>query len=171
MIYTKCNVRINNDTATIDHKIILYKGDKNVEIQFKIVESLYKQYKIDGVNIILNLDASYGQLVIDGPNGSIFSEITPTKDGEIIFTIPEEMTDEDIELGQYSFQIRLFDETKTSRVTLPPVQNGLEIKEPIADDSSGGGSGGSVSTSYDPETGNFEIVGATFDENTGTLTI
>lgn len=171
MIYTKCNVRINNDTATIDHKILLYKGDKNIEVQFKIVESLYKQYKIDGVNIILNLDASYGQLVIDGPNRSIFSEITPTKDGEIILTIPEEMTDEDIEIGQYSFQIRLFDETKISRVTLPPVQNGLEIREPIADDSSGGGSTGSVSTSYDPETGNFEIVGATFDENTGTLTV
>lgn len=175
MIYTKCNVRIKNDTASIDNKIIIYKGDKNIEVQFKILESLYKQYRIDGVNIILDLEASYGQMVIDGPSGSIFSEITPTKDGEIIFTIPAEMTDEDIEIGSYSFQIRLFDENKTSRVTLPPVQNGLEIKEPIADDSTSGGdtpSGGTVS--YDSTTGSMTIGGdvtATYNSETGSLEI
>ena len=42
------------------------------------------------------------------------------------------MTDEEIELGSYTYQIRLFDDPKTSRVTLPPIENGIEIKQPIA---------------------------------------
>ena len=132
MIYTNCKVTIKNGTASIDHKIIIYTGDKNIEVQFEILESLYRQYKLEGGNTILNLNASHGQLVILGPTGAIFSDVTPTKDGKIIFTIPLEMTDEDIEVGEYTFQIRLFDEEKNSRVTLPPVENGLVIKQPIA---------------------------------------
>lgn len=42
------------------------------------------------------------------------------------------MIDEIEELGVYTFQIRLMDENKQSRVTIPPVENGIEIKEPIA---------------------------------------
>lgn len=133
MIYTTAKVTVKNYQASIDRPIILYRGDRNVEIQFEIVESLYRQYKAEGANIILNLDASYGQLVVEKPDYTYaFSEVTPTKDGRIIFTIPQEMIDEAMELGQYTFQIRLFDESQTSRVTLPPVRNGLIIEEPIA---------------------------------------
>lgn len=42
------------------------------------------------------------------------------------------MIDEIEEVGVYTFQIRLMDENKQSRVTIPPVENGIEIKEPIA---------------------------------------
>lgn len=133
MIYTACKVTVKNSTATSDHTIIVYTGDKNIEVQFEILESSYRQYKLEGGNTILNLGASYGQLVILGPKGlPIFSDVTPTKDGKVIFTIPGEMTDEEIELGSYTYQIRLFDDPKTSRVTLPPVENGIEIKQPIA---------------------------------------
>lgn len=133
MIYTTAKVTVKNYQASIDRPIILYRGDKNVEIQFEIVEGLYRQYKVEGANIILNLDASYGQLVVEKPDYTYaFSEVTPTKDGRIVFTIPQEMIDDTIELGQYTFQIRLFDESQTSRVTLPPVRNGLVIEEPIA---------------------------------------
>ena len=133
MIYTASKVTIKNYQATIDKTIILYRGDKNVEIQFEILESVYRQYKVEGSNVILNLNASYGQLVVQKPDYThILSDIMPTQDGKVIFTIPGELIDESVEVGQYTFQIRLYNDDKTSRVTLPPVVGGIDIVEPIA---------------------------------------
>ena len=138
MIYTACKVTIKNNTATVDHPITVYTGDKNVEVQFEIMESAYRQYKLAGGNTIENLGASYGQLIISTPyGGSLFSEITPTKDGKVIFTIPESMTDEEFEIGEYDYQIRLYDETQTSRVTLPPIEGGIVVARPIASETKG----------------------------------
>lgn len=133
MIYTASKVTIKNHQATIDKTIILYRGDRNVEIQFEILESVYRQYKVEGSNVILNLNASYGQLVIQKPDHThILGDIVPTQEGKVIFTIPAELIDETIEVGQYTFQIRLYNEDQTSRVTLPPVVGGIDIVEPIA---------------------------------------
>ena len=135
MIYTTSKVTIKSyDKATVDRKIVLYKGDKNIEIQFEIVEGLFRQYKQEGSNTIENLNASYGQIVIRKPDYSYaISEIAETKDGRIIFVIPPEMTDENIELGSYTFQIRLYDESQTSRITLPPIEDGIVILAPITE--------------------------------------
>lgn len=133
MIYTSVKVTIKNHKASIDNKIILYRGDKNVEVQFEIVESLYRQYKLEGSNTIENLGASYGQLVVQTPDFNyLFSEIVATKDGKVIFVIPQELIDEETEVGEFTFQIRLYDESQTSRVTLPPVEGGIIVEEPIA---------------------------------------
>lgn len=133
MIYTASKVTIKNYQATIDKTIILYRGDRNVEIQFEILESVYRQYRVEGTNVILNLNASYGQLVVQKPDYThILSDIVPTQDGKVIFTIPGELIDETVEVGQYTFQIRLYNDDKTSRVTLPPVVGGIDIVEPIA---------------------------------------
>lgn len=133
MIYTASKVTIKNYQATIDKTIILYRGDRNVEIQFEILESVYRQYKVEGSNVILNLNASYGQLVVQKPDYThILSDIVPIQDGKVIFTIPGELIDETVEVGQYTFQIRLYNDDKTSRVTLPPVVGGIDIVEPIA---------------------------------------
>lgn len=133
MIYTTAKVTVKNYQASIDKPIVLYRGDRNVEIQFEILESLYRQYRVEGTNVILNLDASYGQLVIQKPDDThILGDIVPTQEGKVIFTIPAELIDETIEVGQYTFQIRLYNDDQTSRVTLPPVIGGIDIVEPIA---------------------------------------
>lgn len=136
MIYALAKVTIqNNNTALIDRPITIYKGDKNIEIQFEILESIFRQYKTEGPNTIENLGASYGQLLIKKPDyNCAVSEITETKNGRIVFVIPPEMTDDDIEVGAYSFHIRLFDETLNSRVTLPPVESGIIVAEAIANE-------------------------------------
>lgn len=135
MIYTACKVTVKNSTATADHVIIVYSGDKNIEVQFEILESAYRQYKLEGGNTIENLGASHGQLVILKPDTNvIFSKVAPTKDGKIVFTIPEEMTDEENEIGNYTYQIRLFDESQNSRVTLPPIENGMMVCRPISNE-------------------------------------
>ena len=134
MIFTEKTVTINNNQSTIDSPIVLYRGDYNVEVRFTLISSPYKYSKKDSTNIIVQTEASYGQLVIKTPNDKppIFSERTATNNGAITFVITGEMIDEINELGQYTFQIRLFDEERASRATIAEVVNGIEIREPIA---------------------------------------
>jgi hypothetical protein len=134
MIFTESTIKISNNVSKMDSTIVLYRGDKNVEIRFTILQSPFKYSNTVATNVIESTNASYGQLVIKTPNDKppIFSEVSATKEGTILFTITKEMIDEIEELGAYTFQIRLMDENKQSRVTIPPVENGIEIKEPIA---------------------------------------
>ncbi len=134
MIFTESTITISNNNAKINSPIVLYRGDKNVEIRFTILQSPFKYSNTVATNIIESTNASYGQLVIKTPNDKppIFSEVSATKEGTILFTITKEMIDEIEEVGAYTFQIRLMDENKQSRATIPPVENGIEIKEPIA---------------------------------------
>ena len=127
MIYLERTVVIENSTAYIEEPIYLYKGDKNIEIRFAIENNPFK-YKND-------LTMNYGQLIIkrkSAPN--IFSEVTKLSGGRIILTITGEMIDELSELGSYTFQIRLFNADMTSRGTLPPVENGIVIVEPLCEE-------------------------------------
>lgn len=134
MIFTESTIKISNNVSKMDSTIVLYRGDKNVEIRFTILQSPFKYSNTVATNVIESTNASYGQLVIKTPNSKppIFSEVSVTKEGTVLFTITKEMIDEIEELGVYTFQIRLMDENKQSRVTIPPVENGIEIKEPIA---------------------------------------
>ena len=134
MIFTERTIKMSNDVCEIDNPIVLYRGDYNVEIRFTIIECPYKYTTKNSTNIIEEVDASYGQLVIRVPNdGSpIFSDVVETKKGSVVFTLSREMIDESIEVGDYTFQIRLFDANKESRATIPPVENGILIREPIA---------------------------------------
>ena len=132
MIYKDCTITISKGVATISEPIILYRGDKEVELCFEIKENLYKYS--DGTNIVSSSEASYSQIVIKVPNNKppIFGEILETKEGKAVLKVTSEMIDEIDEVGFYDFQVRLFDKSKTSRITIPPVEKGIEIREPIA---------------------------------------
>ena len=107
--------------------------DKLFSQSIRIKRNKYRQYKIEASNTILNLNASFAQMVIEKPDGTyIIGAITPTDDGKVIFVIPPELIDEEAEVGKFAFQIRLYNEDKTSRVTLPPVIGGIDVVEPIA---------------------------------------
>ena len=122
MIYTDVVLTINNDISTVDRKIVLYRGDKNVEIRF---------YMKGNAFVVLN--TIYAQLIINRKTAaSIFSEPAEIHDNVVVFTVTEDMIDEFSEAGEYSFQIRLYDDNMNARITLPPVQNGIIIKHPIA---------------------------------------
>lgn len=131
MIYTERTVRITNGVANIDAPIILYRGDRQVEILFEIMDSKFK-FSSEKGNYIKNVEASFGQLAIDCPDGSdVFTEVSPCIDGAVTFTITGEMIDELYEVGFYSFHIRLFNNDQSSRITIPPIMKGIEIREPI----------------------------------------
>ena len=135
MIFTDRTITVKKGASSIDEPIVLYRGDKEVEIRFTLNESFpFKFGSGANSNIIEKTEAAYGQLVIKTPNDlpSIFSKIAPTNEGKIVFTITAEMINEITEVGNYTFQIRLFDESRNSRATIPEVVNGIEIREPIA---------------------------------------
>ena len=133
MIFTERTITVVNDSATINKPLILYRGDKNVELKITIAESQFKFRNTDASNVIETTDASYAQLVINTPyNSPIFSDVAATKNGAVIFVITEAMVDEIREVGAYEIQIRLLDDNKQSRASIPPVSNAIEIREPIA---------------------------------------
>ena len=134
MIFTERTITIRNDSSSINAPVILYRGDKNVEVRFTLVESPYKYSNRDSINIIESTDASYAQLVIKTPNDRepIFGDITAVGQSNVIFVIDYNMIDEIEEVGAYDFQIRLFDADQTSMATIPEVVGGFIIKEPIA---------------------------------------
>ena len=133
MIFTERTITVVNNSATINKPLILYRGDKNIELKITIAESQFKFRNNDASNVIETTDASYAQLVINTPyNSPIFSEVAATKNGTVIFVISEAMIDEIREVGIYDIQIRLLDDDKQSRVTIPPVSNAIEIREPMA---------------------------------------
>ena len=135
MIFTERTISVQKGTSSINDTIVLYRGDKNVEVRFTLNEgSPFKFGSGASPNIIEKTEAAYGQLIIKTPNDlpSIFSEVAPTNEGKIIFTITGDMIDEVAEVGNYTFQIRLFDENMNSRATLPEVVDGIEIRDPIA---------------------------------------
>ena len=172
VIFTDRTVKVKRGISSISQPIILYRGDKEVEIRFTLKEEAPFMFnKGTSSNIIEVSEAAYGQLVIKTPNDlpAIFSEVTPTSEGKIVFKITGEMIDEIDEVGNYSFQIRLFDENKNSRVTLPEVDNGIEIREAIASEDTAS----TARIRYDAPTKSLiasdELLN--YDENTKTLYI
>ena len=172
MIFTDRTIIVQKGVSSINDTIILYRGDKEVEIRFTLKEEAPFRFNREvGSNIIENSEAAYGQLVIKAPNNlpAIFSEIAPTNKGRIVFKITEEMIDEIAEVGNYSFQIRLFDENISSRITLPEVNNGIEVREPIASEDTTS----TVVITYDATAKRLIISDdlVSYDENTKTLHI
>ena len=128
MIYIERTIEIKHNIAKIEEPIILYKGDKNIELQFMIENNPFK-YK-SGVEL------TYGQLVVKRPLTAppIFSEVAKLSNNKILFVVTGDMIDELSELGEYDFQIRLINADKTSRGTIPPVTAGIIIKEPLCEE-------------------------------------
>lgn len=131
MIFTDRKITIRNGKSSINEPVILYRGDFEVSITFTIMESKFRFRS--GVNLVDSEKASYGQLAILAPyGGNVFSDVVKCEDGTVTFTLTKEMIDQLEEVGLYSFQIRLFDYYRESRVSIPPVEFGIEVREPVA---------------------------------------
>lgn len=132
MIHANRIVTVGEQESIIDRPIILYRGDREVEIEFTLVGNEFT-FSEEG-NVIKSVNASHGQLVLNTPSGEhMFSELAECHEGKVVFVVTKEMIDEFIEIGFYSFQIRLYDSAEMkSRVTIPPVLSGFDIRNPIA---------------------------------------
>lgn len=166
MIFTDRTITVRKGESKINEPIIVYRGDYELEIRFTISNSKFK-FK-NGTNLIESEKASHGQLVILTPyGGNIFSDIVKCNEGTVSFLLTKEMLDQIEELGLYSFQIRLFDYYRESRITIPPIEYGIEIREPITSEDhdntvNNAIVGYSIAKVVNPKE---ENVGPTFDDN------
>ena len=164
MIFTDRTITVRKGESRIDEPIVVYRGDYELEVRFTILNSRFKF--MSGTNMIESEKASYGQLAILTPyGGNIFSDIVQCNDGSVTFVLTAEMLNQIKEVGLYSFQIRLMDYNKESRVSIPPIEFGIEVREPIASedhDNSVNNAivGYSIAKVVDPKE---EKVGDTFD--------
>ena len=134
MIFTNVSIVVKDGKSKQNNDIYIYRGDKNIEIRFTI-ESPFRY--TDMTNLIEDSDAYFAQLIIKKPNSNnefIHSSIEPTEYGVAKLMITEEMIDEKIEVGEYDYQIKLYDESINSRVTIPPIIGGLKVLEPIEEE-------------------------------------
>lgn len=136
MIVTDCNIQVKKDKSTADKNIIVYRGDYNVQVTFTITQANDYRYRSSDSedNLIESSKASYGQILIKNKNKkgvSVVSEIEPTDNGKVTLTILGEYVDELTEVGAYDYQIRLFSIDRQARLTIPPIEGQLIVKEPI----------------------------------------
>lgn len=130
MIHAERTITVRTGTSIINAPIFLYRGDREVETTFEIFEHKFKFS--NAVNLIQSANATYGQLARTNPDGSCaFSDINKCIEGRVVFVTTKDMIDEIGEVGTYSFHIRLYDEEMNSRITIPPVIDGVIIEEPI----------------------------------------
>lgn len=134
MISRDCIITVNGNESTLDGDIYLYKYDKNIQLYFTIINSKYMYDNDDSNNLIKSMQATYAQVKFKKAHAGdvkIEFDIQPTINGAVLLTITEELTDEDVELGDYTIQIRLLDANKNSVVTLPPVESCIHILAPL----------------------------------------
>lgn len=135
--YKDCIINIKNNVATLNEQLYLYKYDKNIELYFTI---LNKQYDLNKTNVLKEVDADFAQVKWMKTDGKI-KKVFPTQplvDNKVHLLITEELLDDDVEIGDYSFQIRLFNSTEDSVITLPIVESSIHILNPLFDENDKG---------------------------------
>lgn len=123
MITKNVTLTVKDDKATLSDKIILYQGDKGVEIYFTLSGFNYKFKTNDLTGVCVD-----GKLM--KPSGEVISvsNMSVSSGNKIKFIVDSTMTDESGEVGVHTLQICLYDDsTKTNHVTIPPIT--FTIKE------------------------------------------
>ena len=122
MLYAKIVLTIKQDETVSDSKMLLFRGDKNVDVEFTLKSRDY----------VLS-ESAYAQLILTRPYAStIFSDLFEINQNKVSIRITDDMIDGMDEKGAYTIQIRLFDDEQIARVTLPPCRDVIYIMEPIA---------------------------------------
>ena len=158
MLSTERLITVRKGTSKINAPIVLYRGDKNIEVKFQINNNPF----------IADSTVKYGQLIIKLPEAGIviFSTINKFNEEVVSFILPEDMMDEIVEVGLYTIQLRFYNEDKTSIATLPEIAKSLDIREPISIE-------GQQPISYNPITATITLDPSIFsyDEPTKTLNV
>ena len=122
MLYAKVVLWVKQDETLSDSKVILYRGDMNVDIEFTL----------KSVDYVLT-ESAFAQLILTRPYAtSVFSEIFKIGNNKVTVRITGDMIDELNEKESYAIQIRLFDSERVARATLPPCYDVIYVREPIA---------------------------------------
>ena len=133
-IFYDYTITVNGDKASLNKDIYIYKDNRNIIYYFSIKNAPFKF--VDLTDMIESTDATYANIKILKPNGAKekFSNI-PIENGRIKLKIDKEFADEISEIGDYTFQIDLFD-NDNGFITIPPVYKQLHVLKALFDDDS-----------------------------------
>ena len=102
-IYTERTIKVNNNKASMDKDIYVYRGNRNIDIEFSVVEHLYK---FRDVNLIERISPSHAYVTLLTPQ---MKQVSTGKgvieDNKIKLTITSAMIDEKTEVGDYAIFI------------------------------------------------------------------
>lgn len=127
-ITRKLELRIAGEASTLSAPLNLYRGDRGIDIFFRIMDF---SYDFTGTNLLRNIGSARYNAIVVKPDGSNYVTSTqPIVDNEVKFTITKDLTDEMTEIGTYTLQFLLHG-AGDSRVAIPPIT--IEVKELIAD--------------------------------------
>ena len=165
-IYTERIIRVNNNQASMDKDIYIYRGNRNIEIQFKIVDH---QFKFKDMNLVEQISPSHAYVTLLTPQmlqiGTGKAEVL---NGVIKLVINSAMIDEKTECGDYTIVVDLYDEVSDALITIPPIENQLHVLDRMTeiDDVPD-----ELRFIFDEQTGNLEVVNidVTYDETSGEI--
>ena len=165
-IYTERIIRVNNNHASMDKDIYVYRGNRNIEIQFTIVDH---QFKFKDVNLVEQVSPSHAYVTLLTPQMlQIGTGKAEVQGGVIKLVINSAMIDEKTECGDYTIVIDLYDEVSDALITIPPIENQLHVLDRMTeiDDVPD-----ELRFIFDAQTGNLEVanIDLTYDETSGEI--
>ena len=120
MITKKVVLTVQGENSILSDKIVMFKEDDGIRLNFNIKQSKYKFDK-DPEDLVNLFNAQKASILILRPNKSSFTtEIINIVNNTVTFDISRDMIDENSELGEYKLQIHLYDKDN-NRLTIPPV--------------------------------------------------
>ena len=130
-IYTERVVRVNNNKASMDKDIFIYRGNRNIEIQFTIVDH---QFKFKDTNLIDRVGPTHAYVTLLTPQlQQVGTGKAQVIDGVIRLTVSSAMIDEKTECGEYTIVIDLYDEVGDAVITIPPIENQLHVLDRVTE--------------------------------------
>ena len=132
MIYTDCTIRMHGNGAVPDRDLFIFKGGKNISINFKIVNNSYNLTKADEDDILKRTGAKSAIIKLKRQNGGYngVSEEIPIIDGVVTLELTQEII-ECMIVGNYDYQFTLLDVESNSIMTLPSIKSCFHVKDKI----------------------------------------
>ena len=130
MISRDLTITVNNNTASLSEPVTVYRGDRGIVLNCKIMQYKFKFNRSSLENVInRSTGIVYARVLVHRPSATDCFEVPmAVVDNDIVvITITKEWLDEEIEIGTYKLQIQLYGEDyENERITIPPVEFNVE---------------------------------------------
>ena len=113
MITRDLTITVKNDTASLSEPVTLYRGDRGIVLNCRIMQYKFKFNRSTLENVINGETTIIGaRVLVHKPNDAGCFEIpfAEVVDDIVMITITEDWTDEMKEVGTYQLQIQLYGE-------------------------------------------------------------
>ena len=130
MISRDLTITVNNNTASLSEPVTVYRGDRGIVLNCKIMQYKFKFNRSSLENVInRSTGIVYARVLVHRPSATDCFEVpmAAVDNDIVVITITKEWLDEEIEIGTYKLQIQLYGEDyENERITIPPVEFNVE---------------------------------------------